>query len=534
MKENPKRFIVVLSFVIFLVFTILYFLVPLLITPDSVEYYEYIRIFEGKETFSSWNVTRGPSFPVIVFLGTMIFGNSMLGLLSITYVFLLIFLLCFYYLFKKLDQDFKLTKFTKILLVVFFLLLILFNPILFGYFHVLLTEFVAIAMAILSFILCWNWLGVSFYENKVKYIIYTLLFSLLFIFMWFLKQPYVSIILFPLVIAVFLSIIREFSIKNIIQRIGTLLICVILLLISMFVWGKILDSSGVSYEKGTTSEDFLSSSIIGGVSNIRFDEKFDLYNPSSLTENNFISDEEKEFILKKIKDADLEEFKLVKIMSRSGEVVDRIVFSYEGESFSTLEAVLLWLKIAKDYPLIVLDSYFSNYLAASNIYISTRDPNKNYYYPTKTVTDSSHENSSIALNYFVDNDNFKWIADYNFGKVNQLYTKSNINLSTSSLVEGFASFHLKSFKFLYCVLPFILLLVIFNYKKIIDSKDVNKVSLYNLIVILLAASFLHVLFHVVTGAIIDRYIFVVYPEIILGIILLIVVTFNNKKSKNEL
>ena len=208
-----------------------------------------------------------------------------------------------------------------------------------------------------------------------------------------------------------------------------------------------------------------------------------------------------------------------------------MVYSYEGETFSLVDSVKLWFKILIKYPIVVLDSYFSGYLATINIY--AREFNPDEWHIVKKFSPLSNENRSLGLHYLNDDDNYDWLRlFFDTSEFENLHSYKLFKLSDNKLINQYAEFHLVFFKFLYLLLP--VLLVISIIKLFRSRKHISRdTKLYSFSVILLGFAFLHVIFHVFTGAIIDRYAFVVYPEIILGIILLIVGRVYEKKTNNE-
>ena len=83
-KVFYMEYIVPLVLLIFL--TAMYFCVPIIVMPDSTEYYDYLKIFYGISPLADWNVVRGFSLPLILFISTKIFGNNSFGLLTGTFM----------------------------------------------------------------------------------------------------------------------------------------------------------------------------------------------------------------------------------------------------------------------------------------------------------------------------------------------------------------------------------------------------------------------------------------------------------------
>lgn len=93
---------------------------------------------------------------------------------------------------------------------ILFILLIMLNPIIIGYSHSLLTETIAPGIILLTTYFAYLWKDVSWKTSRKTSILYTVLFSFIITFMWFLKQPYMAIIFFMVELVLFF---RVFIIK---------------------------------------------------------------------------------------------------------------------------------------------------------------------------------------------------------------------------------------------------------------------------------------------------------------------------------
>ena len=515
--------------IVFIIITIAYFYVPLFVMPDSADYYNYLRILRGTDPISSWGFYRGPSLPTIIYIGTLIFGDNMLGILATTYVFFSGFIILFYLFLVKILKELEVGKTKEIIILVFFYALIMFNPILFGYFHSFLTEFVGIFLGLFSCLFCWRWMSIDFFEGKLKYIFSILIFIFLFLLSWFLKQPFVTVILFPILIASLLSVITKLNWKNTIQRLATLLLCFLFLFAGIKGWNRLLENPEEMLEDKYTSNYYLSHSIINGLSNLRLESQLDGIAGEDPLEDPYISDADKMRIADILEGNNPKKFQTVKIMTVNGDLVDKMVLYYEGDDFSLKEAISFWYKVFRKHPTILLESYYSNYLATVNIYISWRS-NEGAYYPIKEITNFHNENWSIGLGYTMSKDNFLWIGDYLNKYVGNLYALNNNEIFSSNIFKIYADFHLNLFKVLFGLLPFVLIAVVIKYLWSFKKLSEEKRRYLNLVIILLGFSFLHTVFHAVTGAIIDRYVYIVVPEIILAFMILFVL-IEKKHSK---
>ena len=123
--------------------------------PDSTEYYGYLKIFYRIEELSNWNIVRGPSFPFILYIITILFSNSSLGLLLGTYIFYLLVILASVFILNKTHCE-KVSY--KIAMYMLLVVLVFLNPILIGYMHALLTEFSVMPTLLISSIIGLLWI----------------------------------------------------------------------------------------------------------------------------------------------------------------------------------------------------------------------------------------------------------------------------------------------------------------------------------------------------------------------------------------
>ena len=172
---------------LFILLTIYYFEYAVTITWDSAHYLEYVKIFENVMPFSSWDVVRGPIFPLIIYCSNFLFSKTNHGLLVMTYMYYLVMLLFNIKILNYYLDKIKIKKNTKKIIKYIFVGLIIINPIIYGYYHCLLTEFVAITLAIISCYYAVIWLDVDYYKEKNKYILLNLLF--IFLTLFFIISP---------------------------------------------------------------------------------------------------------------------------------------------------------------------------------------------------------------------------------------------------------------------------------------------------------------------------------------------------------
>lgn len=162
------------------------------ITFDTGHYFKYTEILHGKESLKNWDAVRGPVFPLIIFIKQKIFGystNAMMNLLFLSYILFFLGLI-------KLFINLNLSKYIGIILS----LLIVLNPVIFGYFHTFLTE--PFIMGLIPWLILLS-------NKKINKLIKSILFILLSVYAFFLKQPY-----FILLIILFITNIIFYKIKK--------------------------------------------------------------------------------------------------------------------------------------------------------------------------------------------------------------------------------------------------------------------------------------------------------------------------------
>ncbi len=236
--------------------TLFFFSFVAILTYDSGHYLGYVSIFEGNAPASSWDIVRGPVFPGIIYLFNVFFGKTNAGILVGLFVFYLIFICICYKILDEICQNYKHKKLIK---VIAFIILTL-NPLIFGYFHVLLTEFVAITITMLNILMAYRWLFIK--HNKKSLILYAVYFVFSTIFCYHLKQPYIIIAIIPPLTAAIISIVKNHRWKNILYRFGTIVVSGIFLLFSILAWNGILDKMGVNKNTGRDSASMLGQQLL--------------------------------------------------------------------------------------------------------------------------------------------------------------------------------------------------------------------------------------------------------------------------------
>lgn len=504
----------------------IYFLFPIMIMPDSTEYYGYLKIYNGEEPFSSWNVVRGPSFSTVLFIITKLFSNSSFGILVGTFIFYLIVVFSGIFILKKIEIS---NKVGRIMMYITYGICVVFNPILIGYMHGLLTEFVAMPILVISAIISSLWIK---NKSKIAKIFIPVILAVSCIFMWFLKQPYLFLGLGPIIVASIISVFENRKLKNLLYRIVVVLICIVSVLGSNVIWNKVLEKNKVDTNTGRDTNSFIKTAVINGNTAFSIDFYPEHYELEYIQNSNLIKQEDKDEITKILNNTSkYKSFKLINVFKdftsreESNLLEKRVMFS-TSEEYTIRDAIKTYFINFAKYPVKTIQAYILNYGAIANVVPSMRHKDANEYYPS--LTDGFYfENFTIGSSIYNTESNMLWLDEnhYLYDNVKDLKVENNAPQYVKNFGIKTFGFYNTIYKASMVVLPLILILIILKRK---NAKNNNNKNILNIGIILTAGGLIHVLFHTFTGAIIDRYGFVVLPGVILGIIILI---FSNEGKK---
>lgn len=527
-KTNNKKLFLGLALVILL--TVIFFTYKVTITYDSSHYLWLSTLVLKNGLYHDWDVARGIIFPLFIKVCDKIFGQSVNGLLVGMYIFYIIMLTGCYLIYKDTIKEEKhFGKTTKTILLILFFIFVVLNPMIFGYYHTLLTEFFAITLAVISCYLAWKWIYINFEERKLKYIVYTIIFAILIAISWQLKQPYVGTVLFPIMIATVISYIRKPKLSNFIQRIITLLICGITLIFSLKGWNLFIEKQNIPIDKDRTSASFLAAGIIDGITEYRTLKDNDFNTEEKINKQEKISDEDKEKMIDILNNKS--EYKSFKVININEEKY-KVLYA-KGEVTSTKEAIEYLLELLRTKPSVVFNSYISNYLATTSIY------NINFTNGIQIVmnkqfnwTDTTEIGIIGYRIYSKDISNVFPLPEY--GEYAKPYITINepirpINWMFESLQRPI-TIVMKISYLLLPILTIISIIEVFRTKKRYKEKYCR---IIDMIAILFTFSLIHILVHSLTGAIIDRYTMPALVPTFMGILLSIYVIIYRKKYKIE-
>ncbi len=514
-KENKGKLLVVLFLFLF---GILFFNYNIIITWDSSEYLGMADVLGKPEMKSVWLGHRGLTFPLIIKIFLLIGTNGKYSLLMMLYTFYIIMILGLVKIYKIIkDTGFLDNKLNVIYILLIFLLIIL-NPIIFGYYHTILTEFMSMTIAVITSYLCFKWIDIDLKENKKK-IIYAVIFALLSVFLYHIKQSLIPIILVALLITSLLSIMERFTFKNFLVRILTIMFAAIMVILSVIIWNTLMSEAHVAEQ---TEELRIKDKLICGLTEIK-----EVYDNENINEINIagvnISDKDKKEISNVINGTS--EYKKFKIYK---DAKDNYFVYYTKNNYSFLEQLKFYLKVLFNNPQDVITSYSKNYYR-----LIFRDKN--------APIDKFVENYSIAMRTFSTRSNIKEVNP-EYGKYAEpfrveMITHNNItnfyNEIEIKLIKGITVFT----KYNVYILLF-LIVILFSIFVIFRKKmDKTNKKILQFIMILYIISYGTLMPYIILYHLVDRYMAPILILTYLADILLIVLILKeikkiiNKKTK---
>lgn len=536
LKEKINVKILIFLFILVFILGIIYFQFPLVITPDGSQYFLYTQILDGDTPLSEWSITRGPTFPILLYLFKHLFGENQVGLLIGFFIFYLILLgsaaLILNSFLKKYNKNHS-----NSIYWILFILLIMLNPIIIGYSHSLLTETIAPGIILLTTYFAYLWKDVSWKTSRKTSILYTVLFSFIITFMWFLKQPYMAIIFFIIGISSILSGIYYKSWKIFLEKVITLLIGCLVMLVSIFIWNNILKNNGVDTEASNSTQGFLSKGIVNSLAPYYNEVPKEKFCSTSYIKKSLLNENEKDEILSLSKSNKnwCNQVKMYEVYDSNGSVTKNAVIITDKNEMTTFDGIEFLIENTLENPNYTILSYYRNYMATINLYPTSIINNK-YIAGKNFGMDYESENKTIGLSTYSNGYKCWWKYP---GWGNEVYEREDVkyinhycpsnenNNILDKVVSNTSEFYLDLFKI---VMLLTFPLTIISFIMFIKNK---KSEVYFVLTILFGSAFLHVMFHAATGAIIDRYAYAAFPAAILGIIILLIPKNKNNSLINE-
>ena len=532
LKNNYFKVIIVTSLLILI--TYVFFQFNIFITYDSSWYYSYLRYFNGAADFSNWNIIRGPSFPFVMFIITKIFGDNSFGMLIGLYIIYMLFIVLGYRLLKELYVYSK-SDYPLFYYVIAYIVLLIFNPMFLGYSHAMLTEAIVPTFLLIAGIICFKYYKINLKDSRIsKYIIYTIGLSLLSLFVYFIKQPFVPPVWMAILITAVLSFINYKSWKDFLLKVSTFIIAFLITLLGVFIFNNIIVSKS---DKNASASNMAANGIFGMSYNFKPLEQEE-YCKKDFLDNRVFSDKDKNKVselMENNKDDWCSMFTPYDVMDVNQNYYMTII-RYDNESKSIFDSigflVGLWIK----YPRISIQSYYENYMVLTDLSASDGVT------PIDGLrSDIIEENDDMAYSiYNIDWKNAYWLWDENefpYPKGLGIYPPKDMesyagqcteNEELSVIVQLFEPISTTLFKGL---MFFSVLIMVYSFIMFIRYKN----HLYFIITLFSGMAVTNILFHTVFGTTIDRYIYPTYPLMLLVFIFLFIdkSKINIKKEKNK-
>ena len=501
---------------------IIFFACSEIITWDSAHYLSYVNIFEGIAPIASWDIVRGPVFPFIIFLSNSLFGKTTQGIMITQFLSFTILFFTIQFFLNKLIRNGK-HKTIKIRIIE---AILLFNPIILGYYHVLLTEFVAITLMMLSLLVSYLWFNTDSRKNRAFCSLY---FLLAVPFSYYLKQPYICCTLLPFGFAFLLSIIRKFDWHKVANFFVSCLGILLLLVVLNKSWNNYLISNGVNMNTGRDTSSIFAKQLLNGVANYSINNS---YNFETFEEDNLLSDKEKDII------RNTENKSLITVIDivDSANVLERdVIIANKDNNISSKSALIEIASTFLKYPNLITVNYIKNYCALSSICnIGSDEAGVMYYVADGYDFINSYENDIIAGRVFKQGDNTFTLSDELYE--NAKYFKQSITPTVLTKIENNLKIPTNIiYKLVIIAIPISVLSGFIVYMISRSKLSLYYKRIYFISMLLLLTSLFGVMANALSGSVIDRYTVEFYIPSFLGNLGMVICTIEaiNKMISNK-
>jgi hypothetical protein len=528
-------------FLLLMVITIIHFSIPLVATWDTAHYHNYLDILYGKKSWENWDVIRGPVFPAFIAGVHFLFGYSNVGMLLGTYVITVMILLIASYFIRELSGSVSIFVGYSLLLIFLFL-----NPIFLGFYHTILTEFLASFLMIFSVLVSYLWFFKNIYDRtKFEFIGLSIILIVLVPVSFHIKQPYVAATIMPLLGSSLLSMLFEKKIINIVQRLLIVTMSLILLIGSVLIWHSFLPNTGIAAEKERMSYYMVSERLYRGLHS-------QLPTSSDQLDKNEQS-KKKEIMpdvivggmsLSELSSPQIENDKTINFIDRSralrlkktgqersygflfiadfeGKIIDKILVGGKpGISRSVFELI----RVCIAHPVLSIKKYVGNFFQITRL---TDNP----WLETEAIAFKSFEAKGYGNNVF-------WVADY-FEPLIAPYKQYEINSIGYIPYKLFKKISLWMFPLLLNVISSLwilfILYMLYNIVKRYITNSIDKLKIGKILVFLFISSFaifFQIFFpHALLGATNDRYAFPAYSMSLIVFVIILLQLINLIKER---
>lgn len=483
--EKHKDTILVILLITFL--GIIYFSYNITTTWDTSEYLGLADYIGTEEMAEKWIGHRGIAFPLLLRLFKPFRIENKIFMLILMFIFYVSMIIIIYKIYKKLrEHEFFKSKITKCIFAIYTIFTIILNPIIFGYYHTLLTEFVSMTIALLMCYLSWKWIDLTWKENKKSIIIYGIIFSLLTIFLYHTKQSLVPLAILPIITAAILSVINNFKLKNILIKTITILSTIIMLIVSISIWNFTMKKANVA---GNTEKARVNGYLIKSIVEIKQICNEETINDIEL-DRSLISSKDNDEIDKILSnESEYERFTIYKASN------EKYLVYYTKGSYSSKEDIGFYLKVLCNSPADIAKSYYKNYwkIIFSNKDLPIWIGMENYTIPYRIY---QHKENVVDVNEEYE----QYIENYRSMNKTKMVSKqfskyANIVLK---IITSFTKISL-------WILPITWLISIIVYIFINRKVSKNTLKILQFIVILYTTSFGGIMSYIMFSAKVDRY-----------------------------
>ena len=249
----------VLSVLLVLLFLV-QFSLPLVATFDTAHYHTYLPVFDGSKTLADWDPARPPGYPLYLWVVRHVLGASQQAFVLVQggLLALVVWLVLARIWPKAAGQA---------LGVALLLVLVLLDPLVVGWFHVLLTECLAAVLLVVSCFAAVAW--VRAFEagrpSRLSIASRVLGWTLLIVAGYHIKQSWVFCGLVPAVTAALLVCRRHRTLAVVLTQIAALAVSVSGLAVSIVTWERALPAPEIAYWYDRDSASMLSILLAKGV-----------------------------------------------------------------------------------------------------------------------------------------------------------------------------------------------------------------------------------------------------------------------------
>ncbi len=247
-KKIESQYLVI-CLIIFLAFISFWFVFPIY-SFDSRWYISYLDHFRGVKPMNEWYAVRGFTFPVILWGAYLVQPNSF----GIEMVFCCVYIIWAVYVFKifalvkRECYEEKVSCSENVIIG----LVIIFNPVVWGYAHVVLTETIGIFFSTIYIFYAFRFFikRRKGRDKKKDYVIFLLFSCIMTLILWFLKQSFFANTIFIAAIFEAAVIICKIRLKKIVYA-GTLMLAMLLTIkVSNAIWYDVIDVTHNSFTEG--------------------------------------------------------------------------------------------------------------------------------------------------------------------------------------------------------------------------------------------------------------------------------------------